>query len=193
MTWLLGLVGGRKWMAYIVLIVAVCACVASLYGSGYWHGYTANERSNEIKLLTDQLEAERGKVSQLETQRDENKQLGDALGQQQAQARVVYEQVRAEARSIVQPNVLVPGAVASSSVCGVSSEFVRLWNRAIAPDMPSTTARVLEATASTGAVESIALQDALDNHIDNAEREHSNRQQCNALIEWHHSHDNNNR
>lgn len=181
--WILGIVGGRKWAAYALSIVAILAVIASIYGSVFLRGYRSAETKSEKKELQAQVTTARIQVDQLEAEKHENDLAVAALDVTQRADDEDFREIRLQARAIDEGE--------HARECSVSRDFVRLWDRALG--VPNAAGGVVATIASAGDAgrdeSEISQSDLLDNHIENAERARSNFAQCEAVIEWHRSND----
>jgi hypothetical protein len=176
------------------------ACLA-MVGGGYYWGYTASDN----QAAQDQLKQEREAVSEYKREVNRGQQASVDLQSAHTELTNQYNQLEKafhdyKKRSPIlargpQPVSPRPGMPATSSQCpepvaaaepGLSGGAVWMWNSALAgTDTPVGACGLADPSEPACAVDTgISLQEAWDNHTDNARQCAQDRQHHQALIDY---------
>lgn len=179
----LGKLGGK-----LAEVIVALALLLALVGGPYWLGMRHQAQTDAaVQAKAQAVAAHKLAIAQAK---------GDAIAAQlavaQANVKTVYKTITKEVPHVVYKYRPAPHAALQPIPHAVFTVgAVRLWDRALDPELPAAAGGAAEDAAATDpALDSgVSQQQLFANHVANAQRNTACRQQLSALIAWHHATD----
>jgi len=165
------------------LILAGVLLVAALTGGAYYAGWDMRGDREAAK----QLKAQQELQAEIDAQRERSNKLAAELELEKRNIKTVTVEVIKEVPKVTKVYVEKPGEPPKAIPPAVyTNGFVRLWNRALRPDLPASAGESAGAPGGADLAQApIDSPDILNNHAGNAEQYAECRAQLNALIsDW---------
>lgn len=164
-------------------IIGALVLAISLAGGGYYQGW---ERRGDREAAI-QLEKERQAARDLDNERKRGDVLAGELELAKREVRTVAVEVVKEIPKVTTVYIEVPGEAAKPIPPAVITfGAVRLYNRALRPDLPGTAGEFAYPSGATDATRApVDTPDILAVHAENGAKYAECRAQLNALIDWH--------
>lgn len=170
-------------MAKPWLIIGGAAISVAVVVGSYWAGWSARGDREAARLLEEQKHY----AELLEKERQRGDQLAVALEKEKQNIKTVSVEVVKEVPKVTTVYVERPGdAEKPIPPAVITWGTVRLYNRALRPDLPGTAGEFAYPPGRSDLARApVDIPDILNNHVVNASKYAECRAQLNALIDWH--------